>query len=377
MTDRTTRTVATVVIVAVLLVVVANVVAWALDHAVGGNQPSGKSGSSYATTADGLAAYAQLLADYGHPVRRLRGDLAQADIDPGSTLIITGGNGDAFLAAGDVDSVTRFVALGGRAVLVDLPARDLRFIAGVDPTVLDGVRDYRDFAESLGPLRTVRTDAAVAYAADRDLTPLATEGDRVLLGGTQTGSGGSGETELLADSSPIENARIGEADNAAFGLALAGPADAPVVFAEGVHGYGESRGLGALPGRWKIALFGLGVAAIVFAWAHARRLGPPDRPTRTLPPARSEYVDAMASTLERTSDSVAALAPLGAWSRERIKEHAGLPVDADRTTIDTAARQMGLTDDEIVALWRPPASTDDVLALGRVVARVTDERTLR
>ena len=149
------------------------------------------------------------------------------------------------------------------------------------------------------------------------------------------------------------------------------------MFAEGVHGYGESRGLGALPGRWKVALFGLGVAAIVFAWAHARRLGPPDRPTRTLPPARSDYVDAMASTLERTSDSVAALAPLGAWSRERIKQHAGLPVDADRATIETAARQMGLTDDEIVALWHPPASTDDVLALGRVVARVTDERTLR
>ncbi len=200
-------TVATVVIVAVLLVVVANVVAWALDHAVGGNQPGGKSGSSYATSGDGLAAYAQLLADYGYPVRRIRGDLAQADIDPGSTLIVTGGNGDAFLAAGDVDSVTRFVALGGRAVLVDLPARDLRSIAGIDPTVVDGVRDYHDFAESLGPLRTVRTDAAAAYAAGRDLTPLASEGDRVLLGGTQAASGdGGGEMELLADGSPIENA---------------------------------------------------------------------------------------------------------------------------------------------------------------------------
>ncbi len=85
----------------------------------------------------------------------------------------------------------------------------------------------------------------------------------------------------------------------------------------------------------------------------------------------------MASTLERTSDSVAALAPLGAWSREQIKQRAGLPVDAERATIETAARQMGLTDDEIVALWHPPANTDDVLALGRVVARVTDERTLR
>ena len=376
MNDRTTRNVVTVVVVGVLLVVVANVAAWALDHAVGGNQPGGKSGSSYATTADGLAAYAQLLADYGHPVRRVRGDLAQVEIDPGSTLIVTGGNGEAFLATGDVDSITRFVARGGTAVLVELPARDVRSIAGVDPIVREGVRDYHEFAESLGPLRTVRTDAAAAYTAGRELTPLASDGDRVLLGRTQAGAGG-GETELLADSSPIENARIGEADNAAFGLALAGAADTPVVFAEGVHGYGESRGLGALPGRWKVALFALGVAAIVFAWARARRLGPPDRPARTLPPARSDYVDAMASTLERTSDSVAALAPLGAWSREQIKQHAGLPADAERATIETAARQMGLTDDEIVALWHPPASTDDVLALGRVVARVTDERTLR
>ena len=374
MKDRTTRNVVSVVIVVVLLVVVVNVVAWALDSAVGGSEPEGKAGSSYATSEGGLAAYAQLLADYGHPVQRVRGDIASAELDPTATLIVTSGDGDAFLEPDDVDGIAGFVRRGGRAVLVELPARDLQSIAGVDPEVVDGVRDYDEFAESLGPLRTVRTDATAAYDAASDLAPMARAGDRVLLGNTNANGG---EALLLADGSPIENARIAEADNAAFGLALAGPADTPVVFAEGVHGYGEARGLGALPSRWKVALFAIGVAAIVFAWARARRLGPPDQPTRTLPPARSVYVDAMATTLEHTADSAAALAPLGAWSRERIKRQAGLPADADRATVEAAARQMGLTEDEIVALWRAPTSSEDVLALGRVVARVTEERTLR
>jgi hypothetical protein len=366
--------VVTVVVVVVLLVVVVNVVAWALDNAVGGSEPEGKSGSSYATSEGGLAAYAQLLADYGHPVTRVRGTVASAALDPDATLIVASGDGQAFLEPDDVDGIAAFVRGGGRTVLVEVPPADLVSIAGIDPEVGDGTRDYHEFAESLGALRTVRTDASAAYDASRDLTPMAREGDRILLGSTDANGG---ETLLLADGSPIENARIGEADNAAFGLALAGPADTPVVFAEGVHGYGEARGLGALPSRWKVALFAIGVAAIVFAWARARRLGPPDQPTRTLPPARSVYVDAMATTLERTADSAAALAPLGAWSRERIKVRAGLPADADRETIEAAARQMGLTEDEIVALWRAPTSAETVLALGRVVARVTDERTLR
>ena len=100
-------------------------------------------GSSYATSEGGLAAYAQLLADYGHPVQRVRGDLATAELDPTATLIVTSGDGAAFLEPDDVDGIAGFVRRGGRAVLVELPPSDLQSIAGVDPEVVDGVRDYR------------------------------------------------------------------------------------------------------------------------------------------------------------------------------------------------------------------------------------------
>ena len=140
----------TVVIVAVLLVVVAN------RRRVGARpcsrrEPTGREVG--VVVRDGRrrpGRVHELLADYGYPVRRIRGDLAQADIDPGATLILTGGNGDASSPRAMSTASRPFVALGGRAVLVDLPARDPRTIAGIDPTVVDGVRDYHDFAESFG-----------------------------------------------------------------------------------------------------------------------------------------------------------------------------------------------------------------------------------
>ncbi|MGH8978700.1 MAG: DUF4350 domain-containing protein [Acidimicrobiia bacterium] len=373
MNDRTTRNVVIAVVGIVIVVLVANLVAWLLDSAVGGSEPEGQPGSSYATTSDGLAAYAQLLADHGHPVQRVRGELDPADLDPGALLVVTSGGGDAFLEAADIGTITAFLAGGGRALLVELSRGEVEAITGLSPGAVEGVAEYRDFVAPLDTLRSVRTDARAAYEPSAGLRTLASEDARILLASTD---GGGGETLLLADGSPLENTRIGEADNAAFGLALAGPADTPVVFAEGVHGYGEARGLGALPDRWKLALFVLGAAAVVFAWARARRLGPPDQPDRVLPPARSAYVDAMAGTLEQASDSAAALAPLGAWCRDRIKQQSGLAPDADRDAVDAAARRIGLTEAEIAALWRPPSSREDVIALGCVVARVTDERTL-
>src|SRR5439155_492659 len=120
---------------------------------------------------------------------------------------------------------------------------------------------------------------------------------------------GRGEIYFLADVSPLENAYLGNGDNAAFGLALAGDAGRPVVFAEGVHGYGASRGLAAIPDRWKVALILVALAALAFAWSRARRFGPPDQSRRELPPARAEYVQALSISLERTRDHAGALAP--------------------------------------------------------------------
>src|SRR5262249_44473528 len=143
---------------------------------------------------------------------------------------------------------------------------------------------------------------------------------------------GRGEIYFLADSSLLTNGYLGEADNASFGLALAGEPGRPVSFAEGVHGYGRERGWRAIPHQWKIALLFLTIAAIVYVWSRARRFGAPDRKARTLPPPRSDYVTALATTLERTHDSARALMPAQAWAREQVETRAALPLDASNET---------------------------------------------
>src|SRR5207249_7350779 len=105
------------------------------------------------------------------------------------------------------------------------------------------------------------------------------------------GAVGRGRVALLADASPLQNRFLGEADDAALGLALAGPRKRPVAFVESVHGYGRASGVRAIPTSWRWALGGLVLAALVLIWARGRRLGPAERTTRDLPPPRRDYVD--------------------------------------------------------------------------------------
>jgi hypothetical protein len=371
MTRSRERTVVIAVLVVVAVIIVVNVLARALDDAVGGSEPGGASGSSYATASDGLAAYARLLARYGHPVQRQRGSLAGASIDPGAVLVLSASDRAVLLDHDELATIHAFLDGGGRVVLAGLGRRDVEAITGIHLAIRDGTHEYHEFAPELGGLSTVTSGTGVAYAPNDAVTVLAHQGDAALLVGMSVRQG---DALALADATPLTNDAIGEADNAAFGLALPGDTR-PVEFAEGVHGYGERSGLAALPDRWKLALAALGAAAVLFAWARARRLGPPDRPSRELPPARSAYVDALADTLARTSDHERSVAPLGDWARDQVRRRAGLDVEAPRAAVDAAARTMGLDDAQIATLWRPPRSDEELLTLGRVVTRVTDERT--
>ena len=103
---------------------------------------------------------------------------------------------------------------------------------------------------------------------------------------------------VLADTSPLSNEGLGAADNAAFGVALAG--GTPVAFLETVHGYGVSRGFGGLPTEVKWTLLGLLLTSLVAVWAAGRRFGPPEDPDTDPPPPRVEYVEALAGSLART-----------------------------------------------------------------------------
>ena len=161
---------------------------------------------------------------------------------------------------------------------------------------------------------------------------------------------GRGRIALLADSSPLQNRLLGEADNAALALALSGRG--PLTFVESVHGYGPARGLAALPARFGWALIGLALAALVFMVARGRRLGPPEPERRDLPPPRRAYVDALAATMARGEQREEAVAPVRAEARRRLARRAGLGPQADADAWQAAALAAGLEEDEARALSR-------------------------
>ena len=135
---------------------------------------------------------------------------------------------------------------------------------------------------------------------------------------------GSGTVELLADSSPLQNRLLGSADNAAFGLALAGPPSRPVEFLESYHGYGTGSGLSALPLAWKLLLGGLGLAALVYMVARGRRFGPPEEEGRSLAPPRREYVESLAAVVARSKRRDAAVGPVQREARDAVLRRASL-----------------------------------------------------
>ena len=370
MKDPTTRKGVIAVIAIVVGVIVLNLIAAGLDDAVGGNEPSGEPGSAYSTTSTGLGGYAQLLAAYDYPIRRQRGALADADLDPDGALFVVGTTATEPLTPDEIATVTDFVDAGGRAILVGLDAATIEAISGVDIDAVSGAARYTSFAPALGDLSVVRANGGAAYdPAGVDVAVLASEGDVALLVSTGVGDG---EVLLLADSAPIENDLLVVDDNAAFGLTLPGPEGTTVTFAEGIHGYGESDGISAIPTEWKVALLGLLAALVVFAWARGRRLGPPDQPNRTLPPPRGEYVDALAGSLARTREPAAALDGLDTWARARVARRAGLGAEFETAELERAARELGFDDAEIAALSRPPRNDAEVLSLGRAVARASE-----
>jgi hypothetical protein len=346
-------------------IIVLNLLAQGLDRAVGGNEPGGVSNSSYATAPAGAAAYSALLTHYGRRVTHQRGDLSPSRLAPVDTVILLEPD---VVTAEDATVLLEFVTNGGRLVVGDedpLYLHDLRD----RPPLWDGGRiaPWNHIDAALGNVRSIAAVGGGQWTDTGSGTPVVGDNVSALVTSERVGRG---EMLFLADPTPLQNAFLGAADNAAFALALSGPGHR-VAFAEGVHGFGASRGISAIPTRWKYAIAMIGLGALAFVWSRARRFGPPDRATRELPPARSEYVRALSQTLERTRDRAHALAPVQQWTRDRLTARAALRMGATDEEISQAAKALGCTDHEVDALLAPVMNDDDALALGRVLARVT------
>jgi hypothetical protein len=332
--------------------------------------PKGPASSSYATSARGAAAYAELLEAAGRRVTRVRRPLAQRAPAPGTTLVVLGA---ARLAPEEAAAIGSFLQDGGRLVVAGTGELDWLEAAVGGPA--PGARQAaRGSAEPIGTEPETAEVGEVRTAEGGELTAL--DGATPILGGQGSvlaavqDVGSQGRVIVLADPSPLQNRALAEADNAAFALALAGPGGRPVAFLETVHGYGAT-GLSALPASAKWALVLLGLALVAFVWSRARRLGPVERDEHEeLPPPRAAYVDALAATLEQTKRPDAVGERLASEARARLARRAALHGQGGDAQLREAAARFGLTDEETRAVVDGVRGADGALAAGRALARL-------
>jgi hypothetical protein len=331
----------------------------------------GTGSSSYATASDGLAGYAALLMKSGHPVSRLRTPPWHADLDLHATVVML--DPDVVLAK-DVAALRSFVDAGGRLITGgNAPEAWLNELLGDGPEwtakAPSGARTLVPVPETAG-VQFVDTDGAGGFTQAGATLPVLGDAHQALATVVNLGAG---RVVLLADSSPLQNHLLAQADDAAFGLAIAGAPGRPVSFEEAVHGYGEARGLAALPTRWKWALGGLLLAALVAVAARFRRLGPPE-PTPVEPqPPRRAHVDALASALSRTGRPDEAAEPVQAQARTLVLTRARLTHGAGEAQIRAAGERLGLDEDEARAVAAPTLCEADVIPAGRALAKLSRE----
>lgn len=337
-----------------------------------GGDPGGPTSSSFATAHDGMAAYAELLENHGHPVSRMRSPVHEDDALSVTETLVVADPDD--LDSEEADAIADFVRGGGRLVAAGpTTGPALRRLLG-SSLAWSGVRV--DTARPVVPapevagVSQVQADGRGAWRHTGAALPVLADDRSVVAAVADVG----GRVVALADASILHNDRLDKADNAAFALAAAGERGRRVRFAEAGHGYGRSAGLEAVPSRWQWALGLATLAGLAWMWAKGRRFGPPDETERDLPPPRRVYVDAVAASLAKARDPARALAPLQRAARDRVVRRAGLPPDAKPEQVAAAARRLGLDEYEVAALAAPPTNDDEILATGRALAKLEGTR---
>ena len=342
----------------------------------GGATTSEGSSSSFDPSAVGTEAMANLLPRFGHAVSRLQVPIAAITVPASSTLVVA--DPVAWDSAQSA-ALVAFLRSGGHVVLAGGP-----FNSSVLRTVL-GTRDVPVItpvgvvsAQAVGSAPEVAGVSVVdadpgggAWATVGTTTPILRRGDAALA---VVADVGAGRLVLLASSSPLQNALLGDADNAAFAVDVAGGPGRPVVFDRGpAHGFGAG-GLGALPLRWKWALVLGALAVVLWMWSAARRFGPPELAEHALPPPRVAYVDGLATVLAADGRLVEAAAPLRRATRSSLCRRLGVPADATDAVVASAARAAGLPEELVATALVPPTDVQSTLAAGRAHAWLERER---
>jgi len=327
-----------------------------LLNAVTGADPSGPTGSSYATAPEGAAAYAALLARQGFDVSRSSDRAPHTPAATGATLIALG----VPLTRADLDGARTVLARGGRVVLGGEQGEDaLRALTG---------RAFRWTSDGVSAARISSRSgdfAGVEQVVGAGVGSWTGGAERRILGsaGTTTALAvpvGPGVVFALADLSPLTNAHLARGHNAAFGVGLVGPQPRAVVFAEHGHGYGARSGLDAVPGRWKTWAIYAAIATAVLLWSRGKRFGPPDPEPWLGAPRRVEHVHAVAAVLARTGDRDGAVTRLRAQirgrARRRLRAEDVSPGSLRAAGLEACARESELgrvsTDEDVLTVGR-------------------------
>ena len=249
-------------------------------------------------------------------------------------------------------AVREFASSGGRVVVSGVDAAS--WLTSDRPSPVQG--SSQTVRVRFGGDYLVRTDGLARWRSS--------DGPQLVV----TRRVGQGEIILVADDSPLQNARLGRRDNAAFGLALVGSRQ-EVVFADATATARATTGWDAVPAGWKVALIGGAFALLLTVIARGRRIGTAEPSERLLDPPRRATADVLAGGLERSRRPALALEALGVAARRHIIDVAHLEADADAARIVAAAVAAGWDPEDAAALVNPPTDQASVLALGRAYAR--------
>ena len=332
-------------------------------------RPHGPRSSSYATSPVGLAAYASLLADYGHPVRRVRRSPSEHRLDPRDTAVLLD---PGIVESDDAEALRAFLRSGGRLV-VGGESSDLWLGDVLQEPPEWSKHSVRRSRPIVPVAETAGVESVVAAGpgswtteTGQALPVIAGDGGSIVA----VAEVGAGRAVLLADTSPLQNRLLDRDDNAALGLAAAGPKSRTVAFLESVHGYHPATGFAAIPWSWRFALGGLVLAALVLMLARGRRLGPPEAEDRELPPPRRVYVESLAAVLARTKRPAEAIEPVVAEGKRLLSRHAQLDDADDKEALRKAGRRAGLSDAELDSLLGRLRGKAGVVAAGRALAKL-------
>ncbi len=179
---------------------------------MGGSQPGGANGSSYATAPAGLAAFSTLVAQYGHAVVRFNQPIADATLPPNATVFVLE---PTSLTGADSDALLEFVDEGGRLVVGGAAPFYLRNLSDDPPTWSPaGATTWTGVDPSFGAVATIAAAGTGSWSTTGAGHALVDSGGGAALLTEQ--AVGRGQILFLADPSPLENQFLPTADNAAF-----------------------------------------------------------------------------------------------------------------------------------------------------------------